>query len=63
MGWAAAAVLAAVVLALGVKLWLLRHGLKGLRLDLIKAPGAGHQHPAVPALPGQGIAAAGIIPQ
>ena len=39
MGWAAAAVLAAVVLALGVKLWLLRHGMKGLRLDLIERRG------------------------
>ena len=34
MGWAAAAVLAAVVLALGVKVWLLRRGAKALRLDL-----------------------------
>lgn len=34
MGWAAAAVLAAVVLALGVKLWLLRRGAKALRLGL-----------------------------
>ena len=34
MGWAAAAVLAAVVLALGVKLWLLRRGARALRLDL-----------------------------
>ena len=34
MGWAAAAVLAAVVLALGVKVWLLRRGAKALRLGL-----------------------------
>ena len=34
MGWAAAAVLAAVVLVLGVKVWLLRRGAKALRLDL-----------------------------
>ena len=34
MGWAAAAVLAAVVLALGVKVWLLLRGAKALRLDL-----------------------------
>lgn len=34
MGWAAAAVLAAVVLALGVKVWLLRRGVRTLRLDL-----------------------------
>ena len=52
MGWAAAAVLAAVAIVLGVKVWLLRRGARALR-----------QHPAVPALPGQGIAAAGIIPQ
>ena len=34
MGWAAAAVLAAVVLALGVKVWLLRRGARALRLGL-----------------------------
>ena len=34
MGWAAAAVLAAVVLVLGVKVWLLRRGAKALRLGL-----------------------------
>ena len=34
MGWAAAAVLAAVVLALGVKVWLLLRGAKALRLGL-----------------------------
>ena len=34
MGWAAAAVLAAVAIALGVKVWLLRRGAKALRLDL-----------------------------
>ena len=34
MGWAAAAVLAAVVLALGAKVWLLRRGAKALRLGL-----------------------------
>ena len=36
MGWAAAAMLAAVVLALGVKVWLLRRGAKALRLGLSK---------------------------
>ena len=34
MGWAAAAVLAAVAIVLGVKVWLLRRGAKALRLDL-----------------------------
>ena len=34
MGWAAAAVLVAVVLVLGVKVWLLRRGAKALRLGL-----------------------------
>ena len=34
MGWAAAAVLAAVVLVLGVKVWLLRRGARALRLGL-----------------------------
>ena len=34
MGWAAAAVLAAVAIALGVKVWLLRRGAKALRLGL-----------------------------
>lgn len=34
MGWAAAAVLAAVAIALGVKVWLLRRGARALRLGL-----------------------------
>lgn len=34
MGWAAAMVLAAVAIVLGVKVWLLRRGAKALRLDL-----------------------------
>lgn len=36
MGWAAAAVLAAVAIALGVKVWLLRRGARALRLGLAR---------------------------